>query len=151
VAGLFLVEMLVPPMVATPIANALQLPQQHLEVFAGLQGNTTRYLVMLVPVAWGAAALGEELIYRGFLFSRLTQLFAGRCYGTGLALIGQAALFSMGHTYLGPRGMLNAGILGLIAGAAYVANGRNLWPLIVAHGLVDTVGITVLYLGIAHG
>ena len=27
----------------------------------------------------------------------------------------------------------------------------NLWPLFIAHGLVDSVGITALYLGVAHG
>jgi len=32
----------------------------------------------------------------------------------------------------------------------YLADGRNLWPLIVAHGLVDTVNLTLLHLGAVH-
>jgi len=33
-------------------------------------------------------------------------------------------------------------------GTASVVWGRNLWPVMVAHGLVDTLGFTMLYLGI---
>jgi membrane protease YdiL (CAAX protease family) len=66
------------------------------------------------------------------------------------AAFGQATLFALGHSYLGPRGMLNAGALALVAGLGYRWNGRNLWPLFMAHGLVDSVGLTALYLGVAH-
>jgi hypothetical protein len=65
-------------------------------------------------------------------------------------VLGQATLFAFGHAYLGPRGMLNAGALGLLGGLCYLWNGRNLWPLFIAHGLVDSVGLTALFLGLAR-
>jgi hypothetical protein len=37
-----------------------------------------------------------------------------------------------------------------VMGGVYWANDRNLWPLIIAHGLVDSVSLTVLRLGVAH-
>jgi membrane protease YdiL (CAAX protease family) len=149
--ALFLAAMLVAPPAVTAIANALGFPPQHLEAFASLRGNLVLYLVLLIPISWGTAAFGEELICRGFILRRLTDAFGGgRAAGIG-ALLGQATLFGFAHAYLGPRGMLNAGALGLLSGLCYQLNGRNLWPLFVAHGLVDTVGITVLYLGLAHG
>ena len=149
--GLFIADMLVVPVLAKEIADSLQFPPQDLSAFAGLKGNTLQYLVMLIPVGWCAAAIGEELIYRGFINRRLTDALGAGSGVSIVALVVQSALFAGGHFYLGPRGMLNAGILGLFAGVAFLWNGRNLWALVIAHGLVDSIGITVLYLGLAHG
>jgi membrane protease YdiL (CAAX protease family) len=149
--GLFLVDMLLIPPIVGSLSTALGFPPQDLSAFADLKGNTLKYLVLLLPIAWGAAAFGEELLYRGFIFQRLTDALGPSGWATTVALLMQAALFAAGHAYLGPHGMLNAGALGLVAGLAFVRSGRNLWPLIIAHGLVDTVGITALYIGVAHG
>jgi len=148
--GLFLVDMLVLPVIVDTVSNALGLPPQQLGAFATLKGNTFEYLVLLLPVSWGIAAFGEELLYRGFIYRRLTDVIGQTSWASTISLLGQTALFALGHAYLGPRGMLNAGALGSVAGLAYLACGRNLWPLIIAHGLVDTVGMTALYLGVAH-
>ena len=148
--GLFLVDMLVLPVMVDTLSNAVGLPPQQLGAFATLEGNTFEYLVLLLPVSWGIAAFGEELLYRGFVFQRLTDAIGQTSWALTFALPGQAVLFAIGHAYLGPRGMLNAGALGLVAGIVYLRNGRNLWPLIIAHGLVDTVGMTALYLGLAQ-
>jgi len=148
--ALFLASMLLAPPVVTLISNALHFPAQKLELFAQLRGNLALYLVLLIPISWGAAAFGEELIFRGFLLRRLTDALGGGRGAELGALLGQATLFGFAHAYLGPRGMLSAGALGLLAGLCYQLNGRNLWPLFIAHGLVDTVGMTVLFLGLAH-
>ena len=148
--GLFAVQMVAPALL-NPLANALGLPPPRMEIFGQLKGNLGLYLVMLIPVGWGAAAFGEELVYRGFIFRRLMDALGPSALGVVGALISQSALFALGHLYLGPRGMLNAGVLGLLSGAAYLANGRNIWPLVIAHGLVDSVALTMIYLGIAHG
>jgi uncharacterized protein len=149
--GLFVTLMLIPALLTAPLASYLALPPQQLTALGDLRGNLPLYLVTLIADGWAAAAFGEELIFRGFIFRRLTDAFGGTSPGVIGALVIQAALFALGHHYLGPRGVLNAGFVGLISGAAYLANGRDLWPLIVAHGLVDTVGLTVLFLGASHG
>jgi membrane protease YdiL (CAAX protease family) len=51
---------------------------------------------------------------------------------------------------MGPRGVMNAAAIGLVSGVVYRANGRNLWPLVIAHGLVDSVGLTMLRVGVSH-
>lgn len=148
--GLFAADMfLIPPLVFV-FANALHLPAQRLDAFDQLRGNRALYLELLVPITWGSAAFGEELIFRGFLTRRLTEALGGTGRAELAAVVGQATLFAFGHAYLGPRGMLNAGALGLLGGLCYRWNGRNLWPLFIAHGLVDSVGLTVLFLGVAH-
>jgi membrane protease YdiL (CAAX protease family) len=35
----------------------------------------------------------------------------------------------------------------VIFGIAYLANGRNLWAPIIAHGVYDTIGFVLIYLG----
>ncbi|MBS0387623.1 MAG: CPBP family intramembrane metalloprotease [Proteobacteria bacterium] len=149
--GLALVALLVVPALSAAIADALHSPAQQLEVFARLRGNLGFYLLMLFPGVWGAAAFGEELVYRGFIMQRLGDALGGGRPAALGALLLQAVLFGLGHAYLGPRGVLNAGLLGLVSGLCFQLNGRNFWPLFIAHGLVDTIGITVLYLGLAHG
>lgn len=148
--GLFLADMLLVPSLVFVLANALHLPAQRLEAFDQLRGNLALYLELLVPITWGTAGFGEELIFRGFLMRRLTDAFGGTARAELAAVLGQATLFAFGHAYLGPRGMLNAGALGLLGGLCYLWNGRNLWPLFIAHGLVDSVGLTALFLGLAH-
>jgi membrane protease YdiL (CAAX protease family) len=37
---------------------------------------------------------------------------------------------------------------GLLLGAAYVLSGRNLWVCILAHGFIDTFGVTAVFFGL---
>jgi membrane protease YdiL (CAAX protease family) len=43
--------------------------------------------------------------------------------------------------------MLATGISGLVFGVLYLATGRNLWAPILAHGIYDTVGFLLIFLG----
>ena len=119
------------------------LPPTDLTLFQTLlEGNLGMYLWFLIPVAWGSAAIGEEILARGFLLHRTEGLT-----GTVAAVILQAALFALAHSYQGPSGMINIFVLALVFGAVYVKCGRNLLPLILAHGLIDTISLTMIYLG----
>jgi uncharacterized protein len=146
----FLIVMLL-PVVLEPLSVALALPPQRLERLGDITGSTGRYLVLLIPIGWGTAAFGEELIFRGFLNTRLATAFGGGRAAWAAAAVGQALLFGLVHMYLGPRGVLNTSLIGLVTAVVYLAGGRNLWPVIIAHGLVDTLGLTLLRLGIGHG
>jgi membrane protease YdiL (CAAX protease family) len=148
--GLFGFDVLLLPVIASRLATTFELPPQDLGAFAGLAGNTVQYLLLLIPIAWGTAAFGEEMLYRGYFLRRLEDALGRSGWATAAALLIQTAVFAFGHAYLGPRGMLNAALIGLAAGVTYVSTGRNLWPLIVAHGLVDTASLTALYLGAAN-
>jgi CAAX protease family protein len=148
--GTFVALMLILPILLQPIATALRLPPQHFEQLGDLRGNTGRFLFLLLPLSWGTAAFGEELLYRGFFNTRLARALGSTPVALVTAALGQAALFGFAHLYLGPTGVLNAFAIGLVSAGVYAASGRNLWPLIIAHGLVDTVGLTALRLGLGH-
>jgi membrane protease YdiL (CAAX protease family) len=38
---------------------------------------------------------------------------------------------------------------GFMIGAAYLLSRRNLWVAVLAHGLIDTIGLGAVFLGLA--
>jgi uncharacterized protein len=129
------------------VLPALGLTQNTHAVFAALEGNLGEYLYWLLPVAWGSAAIGEELVFRGFVQSRLERLFGAGLGAALLAVVAQSAIFGALHLYQGAGGALLAGSTGFVIGLVYLLGGRNLWACIVLHGLIDTISLTALYLG----
>lgn len=134
--------------VTTPLIVAWTGADPHLDAktFAAIEGNLDLYL-MVLPCVWLFAAFGEEFLYRGYLMTRLSQLLGGGRAAWALAIVGQAVLFALAHWYQGPVGMVPIGIGAVLTGIATLAWGRNLWPAMIAHGLTDTLGFTLLYLG----
>jgi membrane protease YdiL (CAAX protease family) len=119
------------------------------ESFPNLTGNTGLYLYLVFVVAWGSAAFGEELVFRGFLQSRVEKALGSGRASAALAVLIQAAIFGALHSYQGLGGAILAGATGLIIGLVYLGGGRNLWAPIILHGLIDTVSLTAIYFGVA--
>lgn len=88
---------------------------------------------MLVVTAF-ANAWAEEVIVVGYLLTRLRQLRVR----PGTALLCSALLRGGYHLYQGFGAGLGNFAMGLVFGYVWQRTGR-LWPLIVAHGLIDTV------------
>src|SRR5579864_3239917 len=79
----------------------------------------------------------EEFIFRGFIMSRLANIFGGSQIAWAVALVGQAALFGLSHGYQQLYGMVLTGAIGLFLGGVYLITGRNLWIVIIGHGFYD--------------
>jgi hypothetical protein len=43
--------------------------------------------------------------------------------------------------------MFKVGLIGLVFGASFLVTGRNLWPLILAHGWIDSLDMVSHYFG----
>ena len=87
--------------------------------------------------------MGRTLAKYGLV--ALRTWFGGR-RGAGLAAaFAQAVLFGLAHAYQGPTGILVTGSVGLAFGLLYLRL-RTLWALVIAHGLIDTIGLVALYL-----
>lgn len=110
-----------------------------------VQGNLPALLGILA-IAWTTAALGEELLFRGFLQGRLQALLGARRGAGLLAATVQGLVFGLAHAYQGPTGVLVTGSLGLVFGLLYLRT-KSLWPLVIAHGLIDTLSLLALYAG----
>jgi membrane protease YdiL (CAAX protease family) len=99
-------------------------------------------------LVWTFAAFGEEISYRGYLTKRGADVGGGSWWAWWLATIVVSVLFGFGHYYKGPAGILDSTVAGLILGATYLLSKRNLWTTILAHGLIDTFGIAMVFLGL---
>jgi uncharacterized protein len=112
--------------------------------FLPLIGNTQRFLITLV-VVWVTAAFFEEMVFRGFALDRLARLL-GEGRGMVLAASAVNALgFGLVHAYQGPMGIIQTGVIGFIFSLFWFATGRNLWALIVAHGLINSWSMWQFY------
>jgi membrane protease YdiL (CAAX protease family) len=99
-------------------------------------------VLLLVAFANGWA---EEVIVVGFLITRLRQLRVSPV----AAVIASSVLRGLYHLYQGFGAGLGNLAMGLVFGYVYVRTGR-LWPLIVAHGLIDAVAFVGYALAAGH-
>jgi membrane protease YdiL (CAAX protease family) len=113
--------------------------------FEALQGSPWMLVAALVG-AWTAAALGEEILVRGYMMGHLARWFGGTRGGWAAAAVSSSALFGVMHFYQGAAGMAITGIVGFMLAVVYLAVGRHLWVPIIAHGLIDTVSLVSVYL-----
>ncbi len=77
--------------------------------------------------------------------TRLAQSAGGGKIAVAVAALLQAGLFGLAHAYQGPAGMISTGAIGLAMAVFYLSTKRNLWIPILAHGLLDTIGLTLLW------
>ena len=111
-----------------------------------IKGSLKDALAWLALV-WTFAAFGEEIAYRGYLVTRGADLGGRSRTAWWVSMVAVSVLFGYGHFYKGPAGIVDSGVAGLILGAAYLLAGRNLWASILAHGFIDTVGVSAAFLG----
>jgi membrane protease YdiL (CAAX protease family) len=117
--------------------------------FTLIRGNLEVYLFLLIPASWGTAAFGEEMLMRGFFLDAFQRMFGSSGpTGTTIAVIAQAVVFGVFHLYQGPAQAVAAGAIGLVLGFVWWFSGRNLWAGIVLHGILDSISMTGLYLGL---
>jgi membrane protease YdiL (CAAX protease family) len=85
-------------------------------------------------------SLCEEIIYRGYLITRIRGLFPRG--GWVVPILLTAFSFAAGHTYQGAFGFVLIFCYGILFGACFVYK-KSLWPCIVAHFLTDFPAIFV--------
>jgi CAAX protease family protein len=111
-----------------------------------LRGNSKMLLLWLV-LAWTLAAFGEEAVYRGYLMNRVAGLGNNSRTAWIVSLLLVSAVFGFSHLDQGITGQIENAINGLLLGLLYLGCGRNLWVPIIAHGITDTVDVTLLFMG----
>jgi hypothetical protein len=123
-----------PPVLAPDASN-----ESAVEKFGDLRNNWVLFLG-IIPLVWLESLL-EEVLDRGFLLNWIERLFSRTAFATGLAVVLQAMIFGFRHSHDLSERSITVALVGLAMGAGYVAFGRNLWPLIIAHCALNTVSM----------
>lgn len=110
--------------------------------FGMIEGNTALYLKWLFNM-WISAAVGEELLFRGYAFSQLKRIIGDKKI---IIVILSAVLFSLPHLYQGISGLIMTFLFGIFFALLYNKY-QNIWVNIIVHGLIDTLFLTLSYLG----
>jgi hypothetical protein len=111
-----------------------------------LRGNLPGLLMALAAV-YVVSSFGEEVLYRGFLITRVEGLLGRSSAASGAAIIVSAVIFGLAHFDWGVVGIVQTFFMGLVLALAYVITKRNLWALVLAHALMDTLLLVQVYSG----
>jgi membrane protease YdiL (CAAX protease family) len=109
------------------------------------EGGDARAFSMRLAQAWTLAAFGEEMVFRGYMIRRILDLVGESSAARAAAILISSSLFGLAHGYQGWAGVIATGSIGALLAILYFVSRRNLWPLIVCHGLVDTVALSLIY------
>jgi uncharacterized protein len=109
-----------------------------------LAGNAAALPAMILYVIV-AAAFGEEIVWRAFLFERL-RAFLGDAPRARVAIVGLSSiLFGLAHLHdQGWPGVAQATITGAVFGTTFIRL-RRIWPVMVAHAAFDLTAILMIY------
>ncbi len=98
--------------------------------------------LLAVAIFAGFAGFAEELMFRGYLITRLEALLDSR----GIALVLSAALYAGFYAHRGAAAAVVAGFMGLAFGAFFVLS-RRLSPVALAHALGNMILFTQVQAG----
>ena len=118
--------------------------RRDLSKFKSVEGNL-ELAVLGVFYSLIGAGLYEEFTFRGFLMQGLAMFFGGSRGAWIVACLVQGALFGIAHAYQNPLGIAITGTLGVLMGLLVLASGRNLWAVIIGHGLFDASRFVLFY------
>lgn len=107
--------------------------------------HQTWWRIPLLVLAAFANGFAEEVVVVGYLVTRLRQL--GLAMPT--AVLASSVLRGMYHLYQGFAAGLGNVAMGLVFGYFWSRTGR-LWPLVIAHGVIDTVAFVGYLLLAGH-
>lgn len=96
--------------------------------------NSAWWTVPVLVLAAAANAWAEEALVVAYLLTRLRQLGVGE----NGSLLASSLLRGSYHLYQGFGGFVGNVVLGLVFGRVWQRTGR-LWPLVVAHSILDVV------------
>lgn len=130
--------------VVLPIMNRLTGTTIDYSGFANLKGNLGQ-LVLLLVLSWTLAALGEEIVYRGYFQKLLTNLFGSNLPGVLLTVGISSLLFGLAHTEQGLIGVVVTTVDALFFSWLRLKFDDNLWAAILAHGFYNSIGVIVFF------
>lgn len=114
--------------------------------YGALEGNLIAALT-LIGYAMLSAAIGEEILMRGFMIYQLTEVFGDKNAGRWITITIAGIIFGLAHYQQAWIGVIATGLVGLVFSWAFFRSKKNLWALMLAHALTDIYGVTMIYAG----
>lgn len=133
--------------VFTPIIEMISNSTVDLSAYDGIRGNFLNYLVVLL-IGWVAGGFVEEVLFRGFLITRISKLFRNINIGNWFAILLTSVIFGFSHLYQGLSGVIGTGLISVILGFIFIKYRGILWYSILTHGFVNTTALTLMWLNI---
>ena len=113
--------------------------------FASIRNSPVNYAIILL-LALLVGGFYEEIIFHGFIFTRLEKIFKGK-RATITAFMLTTIIFGFYHFQQGLKGILLTAIAGAVYHVLIPRFNRNLWDGVFAHAIFDFIGLTFIYLG----
>jgi len=128
------------------MANITGIPEDaDMSSYQFLAGNLPMLLLSLTGV-FIASSFGEELVYRGFLISRIEEALGDNKQALIWAVVLSSIVFGLAHYTWGPMGMVQTAFMGGALGISWIRAKRNLWVVIFAHAYMDFILMLQMYL-----
>src|SRR6187549_877550 len=129
-----------------PLINSI-LPSGKIDLsdFSNIRSSPVNYVIFLL-IALLVGGFYEEIIFHGFIFTRLEKIFKGK-WATPVAFILTTIIFGLYHFQQGIKGILLSAIAGAVYHALILKFNRNLWYGVFVHAFFDFIGLTLIYLG----
>lgn len=128
-----------------PLITRLVGVEPDLSSYAAVKGNVGAFIGMLA-LGWVVGGLFEEFFFRGYLYYRLNSIITNQLLHKWISILLTSVVFAFAHNYQGINGIIDTFWFAVVMGLLYFYFGRNVWYLIIIHGLYDTVGIVRLFL-----
>ena len=127
------------------LEKIIPLPPANLGDIAKVKGNPGFYIFILA-MGWVIGGFYEEIVFHGFIFTRLEKLIPGK-YTLVIAFLLCNVIFALYHLQLGSQGVINAFVAGCVYHALMLRYKRNMWYAIICHAVFDSIALTFIYAG----
>lgn len=128
------------------MANITGIPESaDMSQYNYLQGNLPMLLAALLAI-FIVSSFGEEVIYRGFLITRISEFGGDTKKWLYTAVIISSIIFGLVHFEWGIMGIIQTAFMGLALAIAFILLKRNLIVLIFAHAYMDAILMIQMYL-----
>ena len=110
--------------------------------------NKLSNLIITISAAWIIGGFYEEIIFRGFIQTKVQDWFAKYKYSFWLAGLMTSCLFGLYHWQQGIFGIIPSFLGGLLWTYLLWRYKGNLWYPIISHAVYDASALTMIYFGV---
>jgi membrane protease YdiL (CAAX protease family) len=110
--------------------------------------NKLSNLVITIIAAWVIGGFYEEIVFRGFIQTKMQELIISYKNSFWIAGLFTSLLFGLYHWQQGIFGIVPAFLGGLLWTFLLWRYKGNLWYPVNSHAVYDTIALTMIYFGI---